>query len=70
MHIKEDPRFKEAARCLLATWLAQDAGEHADEEAKRYRHLAHVLECEYGKTFKEVSHLVSAKAQEKYMEIV
>lgn len=70
MHIKEDPRFKEAARCLLATWLAQDAGERADEEAERYRHLAHVLECEYGKTFKEVAHLISAKAQEKYMEDV
>ena len=47
MHIKEDPRFAEAVRCLLATWLAQDAGERADGEAERYRSLAFELADAY-----------------------
>ena len=68
MHIKQDPRFKEAAECLCATWDAQDAGEHAGEEAKRYRSLAHELADEYGKEFKETAHLISAEAQKQYME--
>ena len=70
MLIKDDPRFAEASRCLLATWLAQDAGEHADGEAERYRKLAFELADAYGRDFKQVAHLISAKAQEKYMEDV
>lgn len=70
MHIKEDPKFAEAARCLLATWLAQDAGERADEEAKRYRRLAFELADAYGRDFGHVAHLLSAAAQQRYMEIV
>ena len=70
MHIKDDPRFAEAARCLLATWLAHDAGERADGEAERYWNLVFELADAYGRDLKQVAHLISAKAQEKCMEDV
>ena len=35
--------IERAANCLATVWAAEDAGEHADTEAKWYRHYVDEL---------------------------
>ncbi len=70
MNIKQDPRFEEAAECMLQTWMAQELGEYADEEAERYMKLRDELASEYGRWSTDVAHMVSTRAHLMWMELV
>ena len=66
MIIKQDERFLRAADAQLASWCAEDAGEHEDESARLLRRLVEQLSDDYGLSKATVSALVGRRALEDY----
>ena len=63
-----EDEIAKAAEALAATWWAENAGEHADEEAKFARTAIDRIASEFRRNRKEVAREVKRKAMEIYRE--